>query len=173
MTGDLDPTIRRILMPRSGPPVILILLLIAVAAYGLITLYEPGTEPVPSPPSDAPPVATMENWRAPFDDLKRQIEQSSQSATNEMSARKADLEKLADQISALADKVDAMQKSNASSAEHAEIRPDISQSPQRRSQHLVAVHRKPMAAAPPSPIPTAPTPTSSFPPLLGPQSGGQ
>src|ERR1700760_2264132 len=101
MTGEMDPKIRRILMPRSRPPTLLILLAITVAAFGLITLYEPGTVPVPSLPPELPPVATIENWRVPFDDLKRQIEQSAQSATDEMNAQKADLQKLTDQISAL------------------------------------------------------------------------
>ena len=84
MTGDMDPKIRRILMPRSRPPMIFILLAIAVAALGLIKFHEPGAAPMPSPRPEDPPVATVENWQAPFDALERQIEQSSQSATDEM-----------------------------------------------------------------------------------------
>ena len=53
MTGEMDPKIRRILMPRSRPPTLLILLAITVAAFGLITLYEPGTVPVQSLPNSA------------------------------------------------------------------------------------------------------------------------
>jgi TolA-binding protein len=176
MTGDIDPKIRRILMPRSSSPVILVLLAIAVAALCVSKYNEPSTATMPSPPPEAPPVATIEirqTTSEEFDSLKRQIEQYSQSTMDEMNARKADLQKLADQISALTDKIDALQKASASSAARAEIRRDIIQTPPRRSPHVLAVHSKPIAEPPASPGTTGPSPASSFPPILGPQSGGQ
>ena len=179
MTDDMDPTVRRILTPRrSKAPAILIMGAIAVAYLCFSYFNKITSALLPVPPPEALPVSTTENRRVTteqLDTLKLQIDESSRLATDGLNAQKADLQKLTDQISALVHKIDALEKAEASSLAHAEIRPDVSPSiPPRRRLPVIAVHRKPVPSRTTGPSTTGPGPApTNFPPILGPQSGGQ
>ena len=81
---------------------------------------------VTAPSAVSPVIATAENRSVTHEDiesLKQQIDGSSKLESEDMNAQKTDLKKLSDQVTALADKLDALQAAQRAMAARAEIQP--------------------------------------------------
>jgi hypothetical protein len=105
---------------------------------------------VSQPPAAAPVVTTVENdsvTREGIESLKQQIDGSSKLTTEDLNSQKADLKKLSDQVTALVDKIDALQAAQRAMAAHAEVQPK----PAVRSP--VVVRKRPILPKPIDPGP--------------------
>jgi TolA-binding protein len=178
VTDDPDPRVQRILEPPSKAPSIFVLAAIVILCLCFSYRSELYTGFFASPAVDAAPAVTAED----FDSVKRQMAESSQAMLDELNrqrdgtrAQKADIQKLTDQVSSLASqisvlngKIDALQKVQAASASHAQMRPEAFQSAVPKRPHSVAVRKRPVVAKPDNPAPD-PATSPAF-PILVPQT---
>ena len=175
MTDEPDPRVQRILEPRGRAPGVFLLAAISIICLCFSYRSKLYAAFFASPGLYAAPAVTAEE----FESVKRQMGESSQAMLDELntqrdqtSAQKADIQKLTDQIStltsqisALNEKIDALQKVQATSASHAEMRPEALQTAVPKRPHSVAARRRPVVAKPDNPASEPATPPA-FPTLV-------
>lgn len=150
MTDDLDHQVRHALQRRRRSPRVLpyVCILAAVAGTsGYVWLNYDGLAKLAfAERSAAAPVVDSSDTgvtQKEFEALKRQTAESLQSTTEDINAQKAELKRLADQVSALAAKIDALQSAAAPAPQQAAVpvRPPV-----------IAARKKPPAPKTSGPI---------------------